>query len=72
MSRNRKFTESVIKIINIETGEEDFALDVKSCAHAIGVEKISIYKAFERNQNRIRNFLVELVPLDKFIATKKA
>lgn len=67
MGYNKKFKENVIKITNIATGEEDFALDVYSCANAIGVKPVGVYMAFRRKQNRIKNFLVELVSLDKFI-----
>lgn len=71
MSKNRKFVENLIKITNILTGEEDVALDVKSAAIAVGVQPISIYQAFNRGSRRVRHFVLELVPLDKFIASKR-
>lgn len=67
MGRNRKFTDNVIKITEISSGKIDYALDVNSAAHAINVKPVAIYQAFNRNQRRVKNFVLQLISLDEFI-----
>lgn len=67
MGRNRKFTDNVIKLTEISSGKIDYALDVNSAANAINVKPVAIYQAFNRNQRRVKNFVLQLVSLDEFI-----
>lgn len=57
----------VFKVVNIETGEQDAAMDVKSLAHAVGCSQRTSY-LLAKSGGRFKSFLVKPVTIDEFMA----